>query len=118
MGQTKREHWESVLAEWESSGLSQKAFCEARKIVYPTFAYWRRHLSRQDAGVPVPVACYEVHPSRRVSQETESFLFHTDGIILPAGKNATVLVQGKLSLIQLESLIHACTTMESRNDEL
>lgn len=118
MAQTKREHWESVLAEWESSGLTQKAFCESRQLVYPTFAYWRRQLSDTDTGNPVSVACYEVQPSRSVEYDSYSILFHTDGITLPVGGAATVRIQGTVSLAQLESLVRTCTTMESFNGEL
>lgn len=35
----KIDNWELILKAWEASGLSQKSFCESRKIKYHNFVY-------------------------------------------------------------------------------
>ena len=38
------EQMEGVIKEWETSGLSKKAFCRQRNIKYQTFHYWCKRL--------------------------------------------------------------------------
>jgi len=38
------EAWRETLREFEASGLSQRAFCEAEDLSLSTFGYWRRKL--------------------------------------------------------------------------
>jgi len=48
-------HWRAVLAEWETSGLSQAAFCREHELSAKTFTWWKRELTRRDtvrAGRP------------------------------------------------------------------
>jgi len=33
-----------VIARWEQSGETQRAFAESEGVSYPTFVYWRRRL--------------------------------------------------------------------------
>ncbi len=33
--------WDGLLDEWQTSGISQQAFCKHRSISFHTFAYWR-----------------------------------------------------------------------------
>jgi hypothetical protein len=64
----RREYWRKVLRRWQSSGLSQAAFCRQRKIPAGRFTWWKRRL-RDDgvvAGhgfVPVQVAPWAVRSS-------------------------------------------------------
>ena len=37
--------WAKRLKEWNESGLSQKNFCNDRRISYSTFHYWRKKLN-------------------------------------------------------------------------
>ena len=46
--QSSRENMFSSIREWQSSGLSQRAFCEAHQIRYHVFHYWYRVF--KDAG--------------------------------------------------------------------
>lgn len=49
-----------VMAEYQESGQSRRAFCEQRGIALTTFDYWRRELAAKPAQrtklVPVQVA--------------------------------------------------------------
>lgn len=36
--------WRETLRQFEASGLSQRAFCEAEDLSLSTFGYWRRKL--------------------------------------------------------------------------
>ena len=53
----KEHQWRRWLAEWRSSGLSVRQFCERRRLSEPNFYAWRRALARREALRPafVPV---------------------------------------------------------------
>ncbi|WP_294042793.1 IS66 family insertion sequence element accessory protein TnpA [Thiolapillus sp.] len=38
--------WQSHIAAWQQSGLTQKAYCEHQELRYSTFGYWVRKLRR------------------------------------------------------------------------
>jgi transposase-like protein len=42
-----RQHWESVLAEYDRSGQSVAEFCRSREILPVTFYSWRKKLRPQ-----------------------------------------------------------------------
>jgi hypothetical protein len=44
-------HWQSLIAAWSKSGLSQRAFCARRGILPGTLAWWKHQLSSE---IPVP----------------------------------------------------------------
>jgi hypothetical protein len=44
-----RTQWCALVAGYEVSGVSQRAFCEQRGVALSTFRYWRGRLA-QDAG--------------------------------------------------------------------
>ena len=115
MTNTKREHWERIIEEWEASGLSQKAFCAARDLVYPTFCYWRQNLSEpcESASSPLAVACYDLTPAGSIERDSRSFVFETEGITLLVGLEATVTIRGQLSLGQFEALVRASAKDET-----
>ena len=37
---TKRERWQSIINEWESSGQTKQAFLKQKNINQSTFYYW------------------------------------------------------------------------------
>ena len=52
----KQTLWSKRIADWQSSGLSQGAFCEQRGLTYTTFVYWRgrlKNLEVRDDTTPV-----------------------------------------------------------------
>jgi hypothetical protein len=40
----KQEIWKQRLSDWQTSGLSQKEFCEKNGLVINTFHYWKRKI--------------------------------------------------------------------------
>ena len=43
---SKSEFWKGHLAGWQSSGLTQAAYCRQHVLSLPSFGYWRRVLGR------------------------------------------------------------------------
>lgn len=43
------EQWQSLVDQFERSGLSQRAFCKETGLPYGTFARWRRRLQADTA---------------------------------------------------------------------
>lgn len=41
----------SMIEQWRTSGLTQKAFCEQRSIRYYVFHYWYKRYKMQQSGV-------------------------------------------------------------------
>jgi len=46
--------WRELIADWERSGQTQAAFCQARGVKQGTLAWWRRQLRRASAGATSP----------------------------------------------------------------
>jgi len=59
----REQSWRSVMAEFQRSGQTVRAFCAQRRLAESAFHYWRRELQRRDeepsltppAFVPVTV---------------------------------------------------------------
>ncbi|HSH85341.1 MAG TPA: IS66 family insertion sequence element accessory protein TnpB [Guyparkeria sp.] len=52
-----REAWRQLMAAYEASDQTQRAFCAEHGVAYSTFCYWRRRLRETgtaDAGAPAP----------------------------------------------------------------
>src|SRR5260221_10677761 len=47
------EEWEQIIAEWEKSGLTKRAYCKEQKLVYKTFCEWEN----------------KIHPSTSLSRQ-------------------------------------------------
>jgi transposase-like protein len=48
----KEHHWRQVLARWQRSGLSVRAFCAQEGCSEPSFYVWRRELAARDQQAP------------------------------------------------------------------
>jgi hypothetical protein len=44
-GEELRERWAVLLAQWQQSGQSGRAFCRERGLAYAQWLYWRRRLA-------------------------------------------------------------------------
>ena len=59
----RQSYWRQVLARWQRSGLSVRAFCRAEGVNQPQFYWWRRKLDEADhkkpAFLPVHVVTEE-----------------------------------------------------------
>jgi hypothetical protein len=53
VGAGKLAYWTKQISEWGQSGQSQRAFCAQRGLVFSTFRWWRRQVTRRDAVKPV-----------------------------------------------------------------
>lgn len=54
----KKEHWIKLVTDWETSGVSQRAFCKSHNIDYSQFCYWRYEFNKakkKKLGTFVPV---------------------------------------------------------------
>ncbi|MFB9067826.1 IS66 family insertion sequence element accessory protein TnpA [Pseudofulvimonas gallinarii] len=52
-----RTRWAAHVAAWQSSGLSQSAYCRRQGLSLASFGYWRRQLRKRLPTTPVfPVA--------------------------------------------------------------
>lgn len=45
--------WQTLISQWQASGLSAPAFCEQQNIGYASFCQWRQRLRSAD-GVGEP----------------------------------------------------------------
>ena len=65
-GLEREEYWRGIVEDWTESDLSQRRFCEATRISYPTFCYWRRRLREEgEDESTTPFIPVEVKPPRR-----------------------------------------------------
>ena len=47
----KRKYWEAHLKSWESSGISQSAYCRQHQLRLNCFIYWKKLRSSRESGV-------------------------------------------------------------------
>jgi hypothetical protein len=116
---TKRELWEQIIAAWESSGLSQKAFCQEHGHSHYQFGYWRKKtrasgtawIDATSRSKPaIQFACYQIGvPANAIDPEPE---LETQGIIVPVGNGGTVTITGRLTIGQLAKIMEACAASE------
>ena len=62
--------WQQLVSLQQSSGLTQKAFCEQEGLSLATFGYWRRKL-RQEARAEEVAACVSVEPAASLDRWLE-----------------------------------------------
>ena len=90
----KERQWRRWIGEWQTSGLSVRAFCERRGLTVGSFYAWRRVLERRAAEqavfVPVQVVADTV-PAQTSALE----VVLTDGrtVRVPPGFDAATLRQ-------------------------
>lgn len=44
-----RDEWKRLMAAYEASDLTQRAFCAEQGLAYSTFCYWRRRLRQEES---------------------------------------------------------------------
>jgi hypothetical protein len=69
--QRKQRFWEHHIKQWQSSGLSQAAYCRKHQLSAHRFYYWRRRLpASQEPASFLPVALsaspVQPHPTIRI----------------------------------------------------
>src|SRR5512135_3845183 len=45
---SKEQYWRKILARWQTSGLTVRAYCEAHNLSQPSFYWWRPEIQRRD----------------------------------------------------------------------
>lgn len=75
-------YWRQVLAQWQQSGLSVRAFCRAEGVNEPQFYWWRRKLGQAEPGKPEPVFV-PVHVVPEPASESAS---HAIEVVLTNGR--------------------------------
>ena len=85
--ESRREHWRRVVAEFEASGLSQRAFWESRGLSRSTFQKWvRRFRCGQPAGGQLQVLEVQVvDDAPQAGGELEVMLAGAHSLWFPVG---------------------------------
>ena len=108
---SKSEFWRSAIASWESSGLSQQAYCERHGLSYVRFTYWRglqlKSLKQSKSSDFIPVRIRESEDS--VVEQTAPL---PTGMVvqLPTGGHLFLCHEREVSLASalLKSLASLC----------
>ena len=89
-------YWQQQIEAWQSSGQTQKAYCQTHELSYHRFGYWRRKLLQQSQAAQgqtgsgfVPVTHSATSPSAGLS------LAFPSGLVLRgiAGDNLPLVYQ-------------------------
>jgi len=54
--------WQSHIEAWQSSGLSQAAYCKESDLIIHRFGYWKRKLLDTPLATPEPVGFVALNP--------------------------------------------------------
>ena len=84
------EQWQAIIKQWQTSGLSAKAFCQQHHVVYHQFLYWRRK-----CGKPVSHQLVPVVPNLPLSVADDIELALPGGLVIRGirSDNLTVAVE-------------------------
>jgi hypothetical protein len=87
MGTKKgRKHWEGIIDTWRGSGKSQRAFCQAKKMSYWSFRYWKERIENHEAeGGPVFVEIQASPKLSNIAVETPMRIIFPSGIMIEPG---------------------------------
>jgi len=91
----KEQQWRRWIDQWQSSGLTIRAFCERHHLSQPRFYAWRREIQQRDAAaaafVPVQLVADEHLPAS------------TYEVVLPGG--LTLRVPPRFDVAALRQLL-------------
>jgi hypothetical protein len=65
----KRQYWNTHIADWQSSRLSQTEYCRRHELRFHQFVYWRRRFAPQTA---MPISLVQV-PAAAVARASGYF---------------------------------------------
>jgi hypothetical protein len=69
-GSRKASIWQQHLIQWQSSGLTQKAYCQEHNLSHRQFLYWRARQKQGQQGLATPVCSVPVSVLATVSELT------------------------------------------------
>jgi hypothetical protein len=67
MKPTKEQDWRGVIRDHKQSGLTQRDFCEARRIAYSTFQYWSKRIKGSRERPMFVAVATDDKPCREIS---------------------------------------------------
>lgn len=89
-------HWKAHINAWQSSGLSQAAYCRQHQLTYSTFSARLCEFRAQSKTSPLaPSVLLPIHVQPPLSLEASLVLHHARGhrLELPAGVSASWLAE-------------------------
>ena len=89
-------HWKAHINAWQSSGLSQAAYCRQHQLVYTSFsARLCEFRAQAKTSPPAPSVLLPIHVQPSPSPEVSLVLHHAKGhrLELPAGVSASWLAE-------------------------
>jgi hypothetical protein len=94
---TKLDQWTKIFTDWETSGQSQKMYCEERGLAVSLFPYWRKRLRECTEDTAREVACFENRDMKRLSlsDDIQGIPIETTEIMLPQEKTATLTCRAR-----------------------
>jgi hypothetical protein len=87
----KEQHWRDLIARWQGSGLSVRAFCQRQRLAVPSFYAWRRTIRQRDgrahpAAAPITFVPVQVrHDATDPPAALELVLTHGRCLRIPPG---------------------------------
>ena len=69
-GSSKASIWQQHLIQWQSSGLTQKAYCRENNLSHRQFLYWRARQKQGHQGLATAVCSVPVSVLATVSEST------------------------------------------------
>jgi hypothetical protein len=98
-----RAQWRALVAGYEASGVSQRAFCERRGVALSTFRYWRARLERtareERPALPQALQLLPVQIVADPAAGTDS------GIVLRAGAGVRIEVASGFDAATLQRVL-------------
>jgi hypothetical protein len=100
-----RAQWRALVAGYETSGVSQRDFCERRGVALSTFRYWRARLAR-DAGEvrTAPPRALQLVPVQVVAEPPAGT---GSGIALLAGGGVRIELAAGFDAVTLQRVLAA-----------
>ncbi len=101
----KQAHWQSVIEEWQHSGLTQKTFCQQRDINLHAFGYWIKkfrvasHDATSSDHSSAAFMCLDVR-ARLEFVHTD----HRDSASLTHAQNASCILGGRFNPAQVRRM--------------
>ena len=89
-------HWKAHINVWQSSGLSQAAYCRQHQLTYSTFSARLCEFRGQAKSTPLaPPVLLPIHVQPHPSPEASLVLHHVRGhrLELPVGVSASWLAE-------------------------
>ena len=89
-----RDDWWPIISDWETSGLTQQAFCTARGVSFNTFSYYRNIFLQETRSKPKMVPIQVSEQTITKQRPDDVFMLHLPGgatLAIPQVYNSTAL---------------------------